>query len=225
MVFISFSHKNARAAGALKDELESNYYPCFLAHDDIQAGADWYDELWKALQTCLAYIGLVTDDFNSSAACQQELGAARALGKPSLLVFGGSRKLPGFATRFQAAKPEKLLAALNELPMFRQLRVEAWIRATEEADSYARANAIYNHFRGEWDAMAEDEQLRWLLAAAGNRQVRDEGYHVGPFFKRVRGNLKSLLTDQWLFENDKEGDLHDFDSNPIGLKKKKKKKK
>jgi hypothetical protein len=146
------------------------------------------------------------------------------LGKPSVLVFAGARKVPGFAARFQAVKRSKLLTTLNELPKFRQLRAEAWIHGTKKADSFARANAAYIHFRDEWEAMAEDERLRWLLAAAGNRQVYDEGYHVGPFFKRVRQDLKSRLTNQWLFENDKEGVLHDFDSNPVGLKKKKKKK-
>lgn len=223
MVFISFSHEDAHAAGALKDELESNYYPCFLAHDDIQAGADWHEELWKTLPKSRVFVGLLTDDFNSSAFCQQELGAALALGKPTLLVFAGTRKLPGFSARFQAVKRAKLLATLNELPMFRQLRVEAWIHATKEANSFANANSVYSHFRQEWQSMSVDEQLRWILAAAGNHQVYWESYKVGPFYKSMREAMKPHLTNQWLFENDKEGLLHDFDSNPVGLKKKKKK--
>jgi TIR domain len=223
MVFMSYSHKDSRAASALKDKLESSYYPCFLAHDDVPGTEDWHEEIWKALHNSHAFVGVVTDDFNSSAFCQQEIGAALALGKPSLLVFAGARKVPGFAARFQAVKPTKLLPTVNQLPKFRQLRGEAWIYATNMADSFVKANAIYSQFRKEWETMTEDEQLRWLLAAAGNRQVHDEGYNVGPFFKRVRNGLKARLTDQWLFENDKDSLLHDFDSNPVGLKKKKKK--
>ena len=222
-VFISYSHKDADAASALRNKLESSDYPCFLAHDDVPATEDWHNEIWKTLRNSHAFVGLVSDDFNSSAFCQQEIGAALALGKPSLLIFAGSRRVPGFAARFQAVKRARLLTTLDQLPKFRQLRAEAWIHATKKADSYARANTVYNHFREEWETMAEDEQLRWLLAAAGNRQVRDESYHVGPFYKRVRHSMKSRLTDQWLFENDKEGVLHDFDSNPVGLKKKKRK--
>ena len=64
--------------------------------------------------------------------------------------------------------------------------------------------------------MSEDEKLRWLLAAAGNSQVSDEGFKAGRFFQNAKKELKKLLTDQWLFENDKESDLHDLDSNPVG---------
>jgi hypothetical protein len=185
---------------------------------------DWHDEIWKALRNTYAFVGLVSDDFNASAFCQQEIGAALSLGKPSVLVFAGSRHVPGFAARFQAVKRSRLLETL-QLPPFRQLRLEAWIRGTKTADSFATANAIYTHFRDEWKTMAEAEQLRWLLAGASNRQVWDEGYRVGPFFKQVKDDLKPWLTDQWLFENDKDGVLHDFERNPVGLKKKKKKKK
>jgi TIR domain len=224
LVFISYSSNDAQAASDLRNKLESSYYPCFLAHDDVPATEDWHDEIWKTLHKCHAFVGLVTEDFNSSAFCQQEIGAALALGKPSLLVFAGARKVAGFAARFQAVKSTKLLETLNELPKFRQLRAGAWIHATKKADSYATANADYTHFRKEWPLMAEDEQLRWLLAAAGNPQVYGEGYHVGPFFKRIRDAMKPRLTNQWLFENDKDGVLHDFDSNPVGLKKKRKEK-
>jgi hypothetical protein len=218
MVFISYSNVDAHAAAVLRGTLELNNYPCFLAHEDIEATSDWHEEIWKSLHNSHAFIGLVTDDFNSSAFCQQEIGAALALGLPSLLVFAGSRTLAGFAARFQAVKRKMLIDTLNELPKFRQLRAESWIHATKEVNTYGEANVIYGRFYSEWDSMTEDEQLRWILAAAGNSQVYGEGYKVGPFYKRMRRDMKAHFTNQWLFENDKEGVLHDFDSNPVGLK-------
>jgi len=218
MIFISYSNEDAHAAGALKVKLESSYYPCFLAHEDIVATSDWHEEIWKTLHSSKAFVGLVTEDFNSSAFCQQEIGAALALGLPSLLVFAGSRKLAGFAKRFQAVNPQKLMETLNKLPKFRQLRAEAWIHATKIVNTYADANIVFNHFFSEWGAMTEDEHLRWILAAAGNSQVYDEGFQVGPFYKMMRRLMESHFTDQWLFDNDKTGKLHDFDSNPVGLK-------
>jgi hypothetical protein len=225
LVFISYSHKNSRDAGALKDKLETNYYSCFLAHDDMPGGEDWHEEIWKNLHTSLAFVGLMTDEFNSSPFCQQEIGAALALGKPNLLVLAGAQKAPGFSARFQAIKLDKLIESLNGLQRFRQLRVEAWIRATKQAGSFEDANNVYKYFRNEWQTMNEDERLRWLLAAAGNGQVHRESFNVGPFYERVREEMKPHLTYQWLYDNDKQGLLHDFESNPIGLKKKKKKKK
>lgn len=203
MVFISYSNKDSHAAAALRDELETNHYQCFLAHDDIEATADWHEEIWKELHESDAFVGLITEAFNSSAFCQQEIGAALALAKPSLLVFGGTEtvRVPGFAARFQAVKPEKLLAALSELPKFRQLRVDAWIQATKEADSFKEANAVYSQFRTEWQSMADDEKLRWVLAGDGNSQVRDEGYGVGPFFRDARRSMRRFLvrTKQGLY--------------------------
>ncbi|MBK7405244.1 MAG: hypothetical protein IPJ41_11580 [Phycisphaerales bacterium] len=64
--------------------------------------------------------------------------------------------------------------------------------------------------------MKDDEKLRWLLAAASSGQVRRERYLAGPFYEEAPWELKPLLTDQWLFENDKEGELHDRDENPVG---------
>jgi hypothetical protein len=218
MVFISYSNVDAHAAAVLRSKLELNDYPCFLAHDDIEATSDWHEEIWKTLHSSHAFVGLVTDDFNSSAFCQQEIGAALALGLPSLLVFAGSRKLAGFAARFQAVKPPKLIETLNTLPKFRQLRAEAWIHATKEAGTFARANTVYNHFYKEWETMTQDEHLRWILSAAGNSQVYGEGFQVGPFYKRMRRLMESHFTDQWLFENDKQSVLHCFDLNPVGLK-------
>jgi hypothetical protein len=55
-----------------------------------------------------------------------------------------------------------------------------------------------------------------LLAAAENSQVSGEGFKAVPFFQQAKKKLKKLLTDQWLIENDKQSDLHDLDSNPVG---------
>ncbi|MFZ0638176.1 MAG: TIR domain-containing protein [Candidatus Acidiferrales bacterium] len=223
LVFISYSSEDANRASDVRDELQSNHYRSFLAHDDIEAAEDWHEQIWNNLQRAKGFVGLVTADFNHSAFCQQEIGAALALNKPSILLFcDAHRKVPGFAGRFQAVKRAKLLASLNELPKFRPLRVEAWIRASREARAFQEANDIYKRFHDEWGTMTDDEKLRWILAGASNTQIRNEGYLVGPFYKNAYREMKSLFTNQWLFENDKDGFLHDIDSNPFARKNRKK---
>ena len=216
MIFLSYSGKNGQLAAQIKHELEAEHFSCFLAHDDITGGADWHDEIWAALHNCHAFVGLVTKEFNASAFCQQELGAALALNKPRLLVRLDVPDPPGFARRFQAVKRNKLLATLDTGDMFRTLRVEAWIEGAKSVDSFSKANRVLDRFRSEWATMQEDEKLRWLLAAASNGQVKSESFKAGPFFHRAKKELTPLLTDQWLFDNDKQGDLHDPDENPIG---------
>lgn len=216
MIFISHSHKNEDAAKELRDELEKKHYKCFLSGDDLQADDDWQEEIWKALIGCHAFLGVVTKDFFESAFCQQELGAALALGKPRLLILHDATKPPGFAARFQACKRTKLLETLDGRPRYRSVRVEAWITAVGSVGSYKAANDAHDRFSGEWPTMTDDEKLRWLVAAGGNSQVSGEGFKAGPFFQQAKKDLRKLLTDQWLFENDKDSNLHDRDDNPVG---------
>ena len=203
MIFISYSHKDDGAAGSLSRELEKAFYSTFLAHDDVQPTADWHIEIWKALQGCHAFVGLLTENFNESAFCQQEVGAALALEKPHVLAVEGKKnRPPGFAGRFQAVKRGELLETLNESPKFREARVEAWIEANTKASNYEQANAIYRRFWQEWENMKDREKLRWLAAAATNSQVRDEGFNAGPFFKRALREMRPRLSKEWLAEND-----------------------
>ena len=82
--------------------------------------------------------------------------------------------------------------------------------------SYKEANEVHIRFSGEWPGMTEDEKLRWLVAAAGNGQVAGEGFKAGVFFQAQKRALKNRLTQEWLFDNDKDSHLHDWSSNPVG---------
>ncbi|MCH8152890.1 MAG: toll/interleukin-1 receptor domain-containing protein [Planctomycetes bacterium] len=225
MIFISYSIKNGELAAKVKGELEDGHYSCFLAHDDVAVSTDWHEEIWKALRACDAFVGLVTEEFNASAFCQQEVGAALALNKPRLLVRLGVPDPPGFASRFQGAKRDGLLHALDTLDMFQALRIESWIAAVASVQNYNESNSVHERFRAAWDDMSDEKKLRWLLAAAGNSQVRNEGFKAGPFYRSALKKLKPSLTDQWLFDNDKTGVLHDPDDNPVSKPKKAKAKK
>ena len=233
MIFISYSHLNNSVAGEVKAELEAAHYSCFLAHDDIAAGKDWHDEIWKALRDCDAFVGLVTQEFNASAWCQQEVGAALALNKPRLLVRVAAPNPPGFAGRFQGAKRTQVVSSIDTLPSFEAARIEAWISAVASVQNYSDANALHERFHDLWQEMSEEKKLRWILAGAGNNQVAgafrqprskllrepiQSGYEArdaAPFFRQAFAEMKKLMTDQWLFDNDKRGVLHDPDENPV----------
>lgn len=163
---------NDHLAATVQGELEKRHYSCFLAHDDITVSSDWHKELWTALEDCDAFVGLVTQEFNASAFCQQEVGAAIALDKPRLLVrCGAIQTLPGFAARFQGAKRNGLLHALDTLSMFQSLRIESWIAAVDSVQNYNESNIVHERFYNAWDDMSDERKLCWLLAAAGNPQV------------------------------------------------------
>lgn len=233
MIFISYSSKNKTLTTGVKKQLEDAHYTCFLAHDDITVSADWYDEIWTALRACDAFVGLVTKEFNASTFCQQEVGAAFAMNKARLLVRSDVSDPPGFSGRFQGAKPDRLLHALNTLAIFKELRINSWIGAVGTVENYDQSNSVHKQFNQEWDGMSEAEKLRWLLAASRTSQVRGdlvdtkrvlrepikssyEPRQSAPFFRQAFAEMKPLLTNQWLFDNDKSGLLHDPERNPVG---------
>jgi hypothetical protein len=208
MIFISYSHKDDKAAGALSEQLQAARYSTFLAHDDVEAASDWHAEILEALNKCHAFVGLLTDDFNDSPFCQQEVGAALALEKPHVLVVESKKmRAPGFAARFQTVKRNKFLDTLNESSKFRGVRAEAWIEANVNARSYEEANLIHRRFWQEWDDMRIREKLSWLIASANNSQVSDEGFRAGPFFTKAMRDLRPHLTKKWVAQNDSSGHL------------------
>jgi TIR domain len=217
MIFISYSAKDAKMAGDIKKELEISFCPCFVAHDDIPGGSDWHEKIWSELRACDIFIALVTKNFNSSAFCQQEVGAALALEKNSLFAICEDAPIPGFANRFQAVPSSKLIQTLNAEIKFRALRVESWIHANRNVGNFYGAKSIHDRFHNEWDSMTEDERIRWIVASKSNRQVRGEQYKTGPFLDARYREMKPLLTDAVLYEYDKGGVLHDIDSNPYAL--------
>lgn len=215
MLFISHSSADRVLAGEIKKMLDDAYYSAFLAHEDIQGGNDWHDDIWSSLTTCTAFVGVVTAKFNSSAYCQQEVGAALALNKPRVLVKTDASDPPGFQSRFQAVRRVRLVELLDTKPMFRTARVQAWIEGAPKVLSYAAANSLHDRFSSEWEHMGDDERFKWLLAAAANSQVTTEGYRAGPFFRQQRKKLRPKMSDQWLFDNDKGGVLHTPEDNPV----------
>lgn len=220
MIFISYSSVDDDAAHEVKRSLERNHFKCFLSGDDVETDDDWFQGIWSALYGCDAFLGLVTPHFVQSAFCQQEVGAALALKKPRLLVLNGTPAPPGFASRFQACKSTKLQSTLSQNPRFRKARVAAWIEGAKSVNTYKEANALHDRFVGEWAEMDEGEKLKWLSTAAANGQMREEGFKVGPFFKRAKRELKSAMTNQWLLENDADGRFHDPEKNPLSAKQK-----
>lgn len=108
------------------------------------------------------------------------------------------------------------------------MRIAAWTHAVSVVGSYSQANEAQERFGNVWDEMTNSEKMAWLLAASSNSQVFDEGFKAGPFYKKMKKQLKSRLTNQWLYENDQDGSLHKRAENPLviaELTKVKKKKK
>lgn len=103
-VFIS--HRDAHKAEArdLSDALEAYGMACFVAHDTIKPMKVWRHEILKGLQTMEVMLLFLTDDFEDSWYCHQEVGYALGRGVPIISLKLGQKDPPGFVSEVQAAR-------------------------------------------------------------------------------------------------------------------------
>jgi hypothetical protein len=74
--FISYSTEDKEIAGTIKRNLDQYDFNCFLAHDDIPFQSKWPKKIIDNLKTCNLFLPLLTENFNKSYYCQQEIGFA-----------------------------------------------------------------------------------------------------------------------------------------------------
>ncbi len=83
-VFISHSTKNKIQAINLSNALKKYNIDAFVAHEHIECNDEWLKTIKQKLAETDIAIALITEDFNKSAFCQQEVGYI--LGKNANLI-------------------------------------------------------------------------------------------------------------------------------------------
>lgn len=101
-VFISHRDAHKRDSRLLGNALEGFGLSCFVAHDTIVPRSEWRTEIMKGLETMEVMLVFLTDDFEQSAWCQQEVGYALGKGIPIISIKLGHRDPPGFISHVQA---------------------------------------------------------------------------------------------------------------------------
>src|SRR5690242_2209538 len=85
-VFISYASENSDAANELVALIESKGVAAWIAPRDIRPGFDYSEELQRALETCAAFVVIVTEHANSSPYVRAETEMAFSNNKPMLPV-------------------------------------------------------------------------------------------------------------------------------------------
>jgi len=77
-VFVSYSIKDRRLAKQIKKGLLTYGMNVFLAHDDIEASAQWANVILATLKESDVFLPLLTEAFSTSEWTDQETGVALA---------------------------------------------------------------------------------------------------------------------------------------------------
>src|SRR5258708_4068291 len=151
-VFISHVAAHARTAVALGYALDWWGLRAFVAHVDIEPGAEWIAEIRRALASCVSLVALVSDTFNASDWCDQEVGWALGRGVPVIPVRLGSAPYGLFGNTQAIAWPtesgaehsvaEGIVAVLSRDTRTATQTTEILVRHLVSNDSFAHANGL-----------------------------------------------------------------------------------
>lgn len=122
--FLSHTHDHAPSMGRLAKSFLSWGVHGFVAHEDIDGGKEWRQELFDALGEADFLVAYVTSDFSASAWTDQEVGIALGRGIPVVPVRMGATP-HGFLNQRQAVRhtsgkethtlAEEILSALERI--------------------------------------------------------------------------------------------------------------
>lgn len=102
-MFFSYSTKDKKIVGELKDKLEKIGFEVFLAHEDLKPLVEWQEEIIKNLVRCDIFIPVFTENFKESEWTNQEVGIAVATNK-FIIPLQVTVAPFGFIGKFQSLK-------------------------------------------------------------------------------------------------------------------------
>jgi len=93
-IFISYSHEDVRASREIHAALESKGITCWRDERWLEAGADFAEEIARAVRECDLFILLISSHSVASDYVSIELGLARHFNKRIVPVFLASTSIP-----------------------------------------------------------------------------------------------------------------------------------
>lgn len=99
--FLSHAHKDRKIGAVLKEKLHSYKIDVFLAHEDIEGGAEWMSQIYDEVQNCEIFLILLSENYHTAYFTDQETGMALCNKKPIIPICIDSTKPYGFMSKYQ----------------------------------------------------------------------------------------------------------------------------
>jgi len=190
--FISYHHSDGRLAGKIKESLEEYGAEVFVAHDDLQGGVAWQNEVLRSLKQADVFVAVLTPNFRSSKFTDQEIGVAVSEQKLIIPLMVDRDSVPhGFISpiqgfRFQFTRergsdqevPDCDLAAADVVnhilaTQYRPQLVDSIIRAFINSSSFVQANSRVKFVEKIKDSLSPEHVLGIIREGFLNRQIYD----------------------------------------------------
>ena len=104
-IFLSHASDDKRIAREIADEMEKiEGMNVFVAHEDLEPGTHWKEELVRKIFDCDAIMILLTEKFHLAEWTEQEVGIAKAFNRRIIPIRFDETPTTGFMTDSQATK-------------------------------------------------------------------------------------------------------------------------
>lgn len=184
---VFLSHVAAHKAYAAEVKLTMRQFgiEAFVAHEDIEPGAEWVRTILAALHSCDALVALLHKEFQASRWCDQETGIALGRGLTTVPVkievdpygfLGGIQAVYG-ADRAAGSAVRAVIEILIKDKKTGTPMTEAVVSALVNAWSFNQANMLAQLLRDNPQRVTWEQMDRLRLAQQENIDVRD-AWHV-----------------------------------------------
>lgn len=211
-LFLSYSHDDAVIAGKIKNGL--TYYfgmDVFLAHEDIQGGSEWADEIIANLKRTDIFVALFSKNFTLSPFTDQETGAAYVQDKVIVPVSLDGTTPYGFIGKIQAVKVKfdtssaydsnwtalciQIIKAVASEEAFSASVKNSIIRAFATSGSFRMSQAFIPIL--EAFEPYDDKQVNQIIKSViDNGQINGEAYKIPQFVEEFRKKHKEQISEE-----------------------------
>lgn len=200
LAFLSYSHKDKRIAGKLKEVLSQYGFDVFLAHDDLSPSDEWQRTIIRRLRKCHVFLALLTKNFPESEWTDQEAGIAVVLGKVVIPLKFDINPY-GFISKYQALKvtrkitPDSCWKIVRTLANHRRLGdsvKQGVISLFGQSSSFEEAT--HNAKLLSELAPFSEEQLNQVLRGGINNQNIHGSWKARPYIDQLMSRAKGKIS-------------------------------
>jgi len=150
-VFLSHADEDKKTARAIANEMTKYGIDVFVAHDDIEIGADWKSTLIEKILQCDIFVVLLTKNFHSAQYTDHEVGMAVFLKKRIMPISFDKSSTYGFMSDSQAKPiseeidPDEIKNISDVIIAYSdegKRQMDQLIQDFKQSSNYADANAF-----------------------------------------------------------------------------------
>lgn len=171
--FISYSTENKSIAHTIKEILEDFGINGFLAHEDIEMSQEWQDTLMKELGEVNLVVAILSEDFNKSFFCIQEVGIALYNNITIIPISIDGTKPEGFLKKIQSKKVnlDKDSISINLIKASPEFMVNNVINTLEFRPTFDDSARVLNYLIPFFKNFNVNQVENFVKAAIKNDQI------------------------------------------------------